>query len=796
MKKVLMMLLVVIMLAFDVVAEAEPPEMVFIHGGEFEMGDHHGDGIADELPVHTVYVDSFFMSKHEITNQQYCDYLNDAYPAKIKVVSGVVYAADDGSNNYPYCDTHSHDADSQIDYSGGVFSVRTKGGRDMSDDPMVQVSWYGAVSYCNWRSQQEGKELCYDTNDPNWYWPCDFSKYGYRIPTEAEWEYAARGGNHNPYYRFPWGDTISHSQANYYADPCGFSYDVNPTSGYHPDYDDGISPLTSPIDSFLPNGYGVYGKADNISEWCNDRFDPYYYETSPYYNPTGPSSGTNLVHHGGAWVGTAYYCRVSYRGSTIPVHRDRFFGFRVVIACPINVLTPNGGETLISGSTYLITWAPVIPDINHLKLEYSASNGVGIWNVIDPCTPNDSEYEWTVPEVTSNQCLIRISDVNDPNVYDTSDDVFTIFVCRAGYDYVNEWGSFGTGDGELNNPFGVAVDSSGYTYVTDEENHRVQKFDSDGNLVGWWGGCDDPGHAGSGHWHDPGSGHNPQSGSGDGQFIRSTGIAIDSSDNIYVVDYHNYRIQKFKTDGTFVIKWGNYGNGDGQFNQAHHIAVGPSGDVYVCDTFNHRVQKFTSSGGFITKWGSYGNGDGQFKYTHGIDVDSYGYVYVSEDWNHRVQKFDPNGNLVGWWGGCDDPGHAGSGHWHDPGSGHNPQSGSGYGQFNRVEGVAVDSSDHVYVCEIGGSRIQKFTSDGEFITKWGSPGTGDGQFNSPYGIEVTSLGYVYIVDLGNDRIQLFEPEGPLQSDLYKDCYIDFKDFAVLANEWLECGNPFDPDCGY
>jgi formylglycine-generating enzyme required for sulfatase activity len=350
-----------------------PDDMVYIPDGEFEMGDHFPEDISEPcdpcdpcgpeylgLPLHAVLVDSFFMSKYETTNQQYCDYLNSAYPGQIKVDDGIVYASSDSSNDYPYCDTHSADNDSQIDYSGGVFSVRTKNGRDMSDDPMVQVSWYGAAAYCNWRSGEEGYESCYDINDPNW--PCDFSKHGYRLPTEAECEYAARGGEHSPCHRFAWGDpNISHSQANYYSpweegSPY-YSYDESPTEGFHPLWNDGIYPYTSPVGFFDgtmkykgdynwpgsatsyqttsgANGYGLYDMSGNVWEWCNDWYDGNYYDVSPYDNPTGPASGSYRVLRGGAWIVHANHCRVANRGTFMPLPDYRIFstGFRIVLS--------------------------------------------------------------------------------------------------------------------------------------------------------------------------------------------------------------------------------------------------------------------------------------------------------------------------------------------------------------------------------------------------------------------------------------------------------------------------------
>jgi formylglycine-generating enzyme required for sulfatase activity len=331
-----------------------PDDMVYIPDGNFVMGNHFSpEGYDNELPLHDVLLDSFFMSKYEITNQQYCYYLNSAYDVcDIKVDGGIVYAYSDDSNSYPYCDTHSEAYNSQIDYNdvSGTFSVREKNSRDMSDDPMVHVSWYGSVAYCNWRSLQEGYEACYNLTT----WDCDFSKHGYRLPTEAEWEYAARGGLSGK--RFPWADpNISHSLANYRADPGSFSYDVSPTSGYHPLWN-GVRPDTSPVGFFDgtmkykvdynwpgsdtsyqttsgANGYGLYDMAGNVWEWCNDWYSSTYYSTTPYphVNPTGPTSGTSRVLRGGGWGSDADNCRVALRSYYNPVTRDCYIGFRIVL---------------------------------------------------------------------------------------------------------------------------------------------------------------------------------------------------------------------------------------------------------------------------------------------------------------------------------------------------------------------------------------------------------------------------------------------------------------------------------
>jgi DNA-binding beta-propeller fold protein YncE len=133
----------------------------------------------------------------------------------------------------------------------------------------------------------------------------------------------------------------------------------------------------------------------------------------------------------------------------------------------------------------------------------------------------------------------------------------------------------------------------------------------------------------------------------DGQFSDPTGLAIDSSDNVYVIDYFNHRVEKFKDDSTFITKWGSFGTKEGQLNYATGIAVDKDGFVYVADSdvnSGHpgnidRIQKFTSDGTFVTKWGSPGTGDWQFQSISELAVDKDGFVYATDFFNHRIQKF-------------------------------------------------------------------------------------------------------------------------------------------------------------
>lgn len=298
----------------------DPPPSRIVPAGEYEMGDHH-DGMTHALPVHTVYVDEFAIDRFEVTNLEYCNYLNRTLKRdKIEVIGGVVYKKDDTE---AYCDTQVNSSFSRITWDGEIFGVV----EDKEDHPMTMVSWYGAVAYANWRSMMEKLPPCYDLST----WTCNFGVGGYRLPTEAEWEKAARGNEHDPYYRYPWANYIDGSKANYWnsGDP----------------YENGDYPFTTPATYYngnqIPagidcaNGYDLHDMAGNVYEWCHDWCDHEYYSYSPYDNPKGPETGTCRMLRGGSWGVYIFILRCAYRYMLCPpTTRHDQIGFRLVMESP------------------------------------------------------------------------------------------------------------------------------------------------------------------------------------------------------------------------------------------------------------------------------------------------------------------------------------------------------------------------------------------------------------------------------------------------------------------------------
>jgi len=327
---------------------AIPPGMAVVPAGEYLMGDHFNQGNADELPIHGVYEDAFRIDVFETTNQQYADALNWALTqgGLIEVTGGVVHKAGDPS--LAFCDTSTSNPQSRIRWDGTAFGVvgqnlQPTDPENKTHHPMTSVSWYGAAAFANWRSRRNSRTPCYDTST----WLCNFSATGYRLPTEAEWEKAARGGLNNPYRVFPWGDTIDGSKANYFGSGDPWETLLDPRTTPVGFYDGG----QVPPGANMANGYGHYDMGGNVWEWCNDWYGAGYYSASPYYDPVGPAqpdAGSHHILRGGAWdwytISPVYDLRCARRNTSQGPIDERYnnCGFRLVLGAESIDCNSNG----------------------------------------------------------------------------------------------------------------------------------------------------------------------------------------------------------------------------------------------------------------------------------------------------------------------------------------------------------------------------------------------------------------------------------------------------------------------
>jgi len=275
---------------YNIENNTQPGGMVLVPAGTFTMGDT-SEGIYDEeLPTHQVTLDAFYISKYEQTYTKFVEFLNSyditswgSYQGKQLIDLNGAYSA--------------------FRYSNGTFYYDSNDAAPDIECPVMEVNWYGAVVFSNWLSEEEGLTPCYDTSD----WSCDMTANGYRLPTEAEWEYAARGASNQPDFlysgsNFP-GDVAWQSQNN---DVYG----------------------TKVVGTRDPNSLGIYDMSGNVFEWCNDFYGEYSAEAQT--NPTGPDSSMTRVVRGGSWNTHFSQCRVSYRGNETPVLTEGNVGFRLV----------------------------------------------------------------------------------------------------------------------------------------------------------------------------------------------------------------------------------------------------------------------------------------------------------------------------------------------------------------------------------------------------------------------------------------------------------------------------------
>ena len=275
MKQIIFFILV-FFVATNLVAQetVKIPEMVFVKGGTFQMGSNDGD--SNERPVHTVTVSDFYIGKYEITYAEYCEFLNDC--DSLDVPNG----------NYKGTVLYDEYLYAHLEKEGDKWVMDS----NFANRPAVHITWFGANEYCNWLSKKTG--------------------HTYRLPTEAEWEYAARGGSSSKGYIFSGSDNDNVDKAIWYICNRG-------------------KLTTHPVGTKSPNELGIYDMSGNVWEWCMDKYDEHYYIISPKNNPVNTTCYTSCyVIRGGSWDSNLYRCRVTDRTNQCKRTSSRDTGFRVV----------------------------------------------------------------------------------------------------------------------------------------------------------------------------------------------------------------------------------------------------------------------------------------------------------------------------------------------------------------------------------------------------------------------------------------------------------------------------------
>jgi tripartite motif-containing protein 71 len=277
--------------------------------------------------------------------------------------------------------------------------------------------------------------------------------------------------------------------------------------------------------------------------------------------------------------------------------------------------------------------------------------------------------------------------------------------------YESSFGTFGTGDVQLQSPADVALGLGGALWVVDRLNYRIKKFSPDGKFLFQFG----------------------KYGEGEGEFLNPASIAVDRDGNLLVLDKSARRVQKFSPEGKFILKFGSPGTSNGQLFFPEGIATDFGGDIWVCDGVNARIQRFDEEGNFIEVVGSKGSGEGQFGRCAGIDVGPDGRVWAGDWTNNRVNVFSPEGKFLFTFGSF----------------------GSGPGQFNRPSAIEVDGKGNVFVGDRENHRVQQFDSEGKYVRQFGSNGEGPGQLQLalPLGIETDPRGQLWVTDTNNHRVQ-------------------------------------------
>lgn len=415
---------------------------------------------------------------------------------------------------------------------------------------------------------------------------------------------------------------------------------------------------------------------------------------------------------------------------------------------------------------------------------------------------------------------------SDNNIYVVDVSNIRIQKFSSAGSYITQWGASGTGNGQFTSisTAGIAIDANDVVYVADGRVgiDRIQTFTTAGSYAGQWDlPVDEQGRQFSTPWHiqpaddhlylvDVGSGRIEEITTA-GAFVSYIGnyggltpdpveVTSDAEGNLYIADQANLQVQKRNEAGSYLSKLYSYYPSTFGPNA---IAIGPTGNIYAAFSLRNIVQVYSPTYELLDTIGTYtgsivgSSADGEFYDPQGVAVDSQGNIYVTDRNNYRVQKFDSNGNFIKKWGS----------------QGINPGQFSNGGSSEGPQGIAVDGDDNVYVSDPGMDRIQKFTSNGEYLMsfngweygypvnvfdrgtyitpavdedgnqyrqntstqeiiktnaggtellRWGEAGTGPGQFNllaDTYTKVVVYNDEVYVADTGNNRIQVFDLDG-------------------------------------
>ena len=261
-----------------------------------------------------------------------------------------------------------------------------------------------------------------------------------------------------------------------------------------------------------------------------------------------------------------------------------------------------------------------------------------------------------------------------------------------------------------------------------------------------------------------------------GSFLSPQHLAFDSENNLYVTDLGNARVQKFDSNGNFLLEWGSIGTGSGHFGHPSGIAI--SGEsVFVVDNRNHNVQKFDSNGNFLLEWGSYGSDNGFFKSPRGITISDDEFIFVVDSGNARIQIFDLDGNYVSHFGQSGKQG----GNFITPvdiainsnkifitdstlnrinifdldGKFLRTISDSVGGFSINPEGIIFDEHDNFYISDYRNNRIIQYNEFGIALSVFGQMGINDAQFKFPKDVAISNNGYLFVTDTQGHRIQKF-----------------------------------------